>query len=71
MTIHDLWNEYREQCCPPELDESAPVIYWQRIAFLAGVTATLGNIIMRPACFEELRLSLELWIATRDTEPRP
>jgi hypothetical protein len=71
MTVHDLWDEYRAQCCPPDLDEPGGSLYWQRIAFMAGVTATIGNIMMRPSCFEELRFSLEMWLATRDTEPRP
>ncbi len=65
MTIDDLWQEYRERCCP---DESGEALHWQRMAFLAGVTATIGNIIDRPSCFEELRASLMQWIESQQAE---
>jgi hypothetical protein len=70
MTAERLWDEYREKCCPPDLKEPGGSLYWQRMAFLAGVTATIGNIIMRPACFEELRESLGSWLGdpTRKAE---
>jgi hypothetical protein len=71
MTAEDLWHEYRELCCPPDLNEPGGSLYWQRVAFLAGVTATIGNVIMRPECFEELRESIVDWMANRETELRP
>ena len=71
LTAEDLWNEYREICSPPDLNEPGGSLYWQRQAFLAGVTATIGNIVLRPSCFEELRKSIVDWIATRDREARP
>jgi hypothetical protein len=65
MTAEDLWQEYRTKCCPGETGEA---LHWQRMAFLAGVTATIGNILIRPSCFEELRDSIIDWVATEQAE---
>jgi hypothetical protein len=71
MTIEDLWNEYREKVCPPDLKEPGGSLYWQRMAFLAGVTAAIGNIVLRPSCFDELRESAAAWAANPKAEPGP
>ncbi len=65
MTADDLWEDYRRRCCPPELGETTREIALQREAFLCGVTATIGNIIMRPECFDVLRKSIADWIAKK------
>jgi hypothetical protein len=62
MTAEDLWQEFQRECCPPELGESSEQIAAQRMVFLAGVTATIGNILIRPACWDELRDSLIEWM---------
>jgi hypothetical protein len=71
MTVEDLWNEYREKVCPPELGEPPWFLYWQRQAFLCGVLATIGNIVENPACFDDLRESIANWLATRAEETFP
>ena len=62
MTAEELWQEYREQCCPPELGETSNEIAVQRQAFLCGIMAAIGNIIKRPECFDELRESIWKWM---------
>jgi hypothetical protein len=65
LTIDDLWQEYREKCCPGESGEE---LHWQKMAFFAGITATIGNIIDQPSCFEELKDSLIQWVENQEAE---
>jgi hypothetical protein len=62
MTVEDLWQDYRAQCCPPEFGETSEEIALQRMIFLAGVTAAIGSIYERPSCFQELSDSIVAWI---------
>lgn len=65
MTNQDLWQEYREECCP---DESGEALWLQHMAFMAGMAAVMDVVINRPSCFVELRESLLHWVAVREAE---
>jgi hypothetical protein len=68
MTAEDLWQDYRQQCCTPELGETSEQISMQRMIFLAGVAAAIGCIHERPSCFLELSDSIVDWIASEEAE---
>jgi hypothetical protein len=68
VTIEDLWQDYLQCCCPPELNETSEQINLQRLTFMAGVTSAIGSVWDRPESLEELRDSIAGWIASEEAQ---